>query len=178
MQKYKKSKIIVFLIIKTYYFTERRVTKVQFPYAFYLLAGLRSQLIFKRLRLLTFFRSGSGSCFFLQAAPAPAPRSSGGVKENTPPPLPSHHQRKRGLKKIPHPWIGWPEYIALYLCEVVVGVCDVGLQGLGLVPKSELRKNWKMYLIYLLLFFFIYLFPPFSDFTFTFPKFIYLNNNR
>ena len=37
---------MVILTIKTYYFTQRRVTKVQFPYAFYLLAGLRSRLIF------------------------------------------------------------------------------------------------------------------------------------
>ena len=29
---------------------------VQFPYAFYLLAGLRSRLFFKRLRLLVFFK--------------------------------------------------------------------------------------------------------------------------
>ena len=62
-KKYKTSKIIVFLIIKTYYFSLRRVTKVQFPYAFNLPAGPRSRLIF----------SGSGSVYwlFFQAAPAP-----------------------------------------------------------------------------------------------------------
>ena len=41
-----QSKVIVFLIIKTYYFTYTRVTKVQFPYAFYLLTRLRSRIIF------------------------------------------------------------------------------------------------------------------------------------
>ena len=35
--------------------------------------GLGSRQIFFRLRILTFFSSGSGSWFFSQAAPAPAP---------------------------------------------------------------------------------------------------------
>ena len=61
--KKKKKKIIVYSTLKTYYFTQRRVTNLQFPYAFYLPAGLRSRLIFWRLQLLS---------FFFQSAPAPA----------------------------------------------------------------------------------------------------------
>ena len=75
MKKYKTSKIIVFLIIKTYYFTI--VTRVHFPYAFYLLAGLRSRLIF------TGSGSGSGP-WLLQAAPAPAPFFSSGSGSKEP----------------------------------------------------------------------------------------------
>ena len=67
VKRQKNIKIIVFLIIKTYYFT-----RVQFTYAFYLLAGLRSRLIF----------TGSSSWLFFQAAPAPCFFSSGsGSKE-------------------------------------------------------------------------------------------------
>ena len=49
---------MVFLTIKTYYFTYRRVTKVQFPYAFYLHAGPAN------------FLAAPATDFF-QAAPAP-----------------------------------------------------------------------------------------------------------
>ena len=59
-KKYKISKIIVFLTIKNCYFTQRRVTNVQFPYAFYLL-GTGSGA--------TYFYSSCSRLFF-GAAPA------------------------------------------------------------------------------------------------------------
>ena len=100
-KKYKTSKIIVFLTIKTYYFTKRRVTNKSTISLCFLssrraeelanfLAAPAPEFFFKRLRLwlLFFFSSGSGSgsCFFfkwlrlqgvkstrLRPAPAPQP---------------------------------------------------------------------------------------------------------
>ena len=60
VKKYKISKIIVFLTIKNCYFTQRRVTNVKFPYAFYLL-GTGSGA--------TYFYSSCSRLFF-GAAPA------------------------------------------------------------------------------------------------------------
>ena len=123
----------------------RRVTRVQFPYAFYLLAGLRSRLIFTGSGSWLFFQAAPAPCFFFQAAPAPrsqkhpAPTGSG-----------SGSPALVSLVNKSDPWtfcyniINQETTTVLDLKKMIEGITKTGPADQQLFNKDDVGKNWNL----------------------------------